>query len=154
MDDEAFIREAIELAQEAVRRGSFPYGAVLVHEGRVVARAHNTVAIDCDVTAHAEINLLREATRTLRPDVLGRATLYSSSEPCAMCASGICWSRIPTVVYGAPAARDAALSGHPFAQVACRTLFASSGRPIEVRGPVLEEESARALEAFWRRMRS
>jgi len=76
-----------------------PFGAIITKEGRVVARAHNTVLKDCDATAHAEINAIREASKTLGNADLTGCVLYSSSEPCPMCMAAIIWANIKEVYY-------------------------------------------------------
>jgi tRNA(Arg) A34 adenosine deaminase TadA len=81
------LRRAIELAQQACDHGNHPFGALLVdRRGNVVLEAENTVRTDRDVTAHAETNLMRMASARFEPDFLERCTLYTSTEPCAMCA--------------------------------------------------------------------
>ncbi len=97
--DREHLDSVIELAIAAAERGQAPFAARLVVDGRVIADASNSVRRDGDVSAHAEINLLRKVAG-IDADQLARATLYSSTEPCAMCASAICWSSISRVVYG------------------------------------------------------
>ena len=81
------LRRAIEVARQAREHGNHPFGALLVeHRGNVVLEAENTVRTDKDVTAHAETNLMRMASARFEPDFLERCTLYTSTEPCAMCA--------------------------------------------------------------------
>ena len=94
------LRRAIELAQQAREHGNHPFGALLVDgEGNVVLEAENTVRTDKDVTAHAETNLMRLASARFEPDYLERCTLYTSTEPCAMCAGAIYWGNIRRVVF-------------------------------------------------------
>ena len=112
--EEMFMREAVAAAAEGVSRGDGgPFGAVVVREGRVVARAWNRVIRDQDPTAHAEVNAIREACRVLERFHLEDCELYTSCEPCPMCLGAIAWSRIPRVIFGASrhAAAAAPLDG-------------------------------------------
>ena len=79
------MREAIRLANESVERGGGPFGAIIVKEGEVIAGSSNSVTIDNDPTAHAEVNTIRQACRKLETLDLSGATIYTSSEPCATC---------------------------------------------------------------------
>src|SRR5512135_1611375 len=94
------LKSAISAAWRAREKGNHPFGAVLVDENnRVVLQAENTVVTGRDSTGHAETNLVRLATQQFPPEQLKRCTLYSSTEPCAMCAGAIYWSQIGRVVY-------------------------------------------------------
>ena len=99
--DAAWMRAAVEEARAAATRGEVPIGAVVVHEGRVIARAGNRTVTDQDPTAHAELLALREASRVLGRWRLGGCTLYVTLEPCAMCAGAIVLGRVDRVVFGA-----------------------------------------------------
>ena len=101
---------AIELATAAARAGGGPFGAVIVRNGQVLATGTNRVVADCDPTAHAEIVAIRAATAALGSHVLDGATLYSSCEPCPMCAAAIHWARIARVEYAGDR-KDAAQAG-------------------------------------------
>ncbi len=99
---DSFMRIAIEEARYGVEsRQGGPFGAVVVHEGRVVGRGHNTVITTNDPTAHAEINAIREAATSLGRFNLSDCTLYTTCEPCPMCYAAIYWARIATVYRGA-----------------------------------------------------
>ena len=85
MYEEKFMREAIRLAVENVKQGTGgPFGAVVVKEGKIIAACANTVTPDCDPTAHAEVNAIREACRKLDTFQLGGCEIYASCEPCPM----------------------------------------------------------------------
>ncbi len=99
--DEAFMRAALALAEEAARQGEVPVGAVVVREGEVVGRGANRPITDNDPAAHAEIVALRDAGRTLGNYRLSDCTLYVTIEPCVMCAGAIMHARIARVVFGA-----------------------------------------------------
>lgn len=94
------MREAIRLANESVSRGGGPFGAVIVKDGEVIAGSSNSVTIDNDPTAHAEVNTIREACRRLGTFDLSGCTIYSSCEPCPMCLGAIYWARISRIFYG------------------------------------------------------
>lgn len=151
-DHERFLHRAIELARRAVAHGNHPFGALLVDAaGEIAFEAENTVWTARDPTGHAETNLVRFAGRELTPERLAACTLYTSTEPCAMCAAAIFWAGISRVVYATPAERLYEINGpsEPSLDLPCREVFARCGRPIEVIGPLLEAEANRVHEEFW-----
>ena len=106
-----FMQEAVRLAVENVKNGTGgPFGAVVVRNGEVIAAAANTVTPDCDPTAHAEVNAIREACRRLATHQLTGCDIYCSCEPCPMCLGAIYWAR-PARVYYAATKDDAAQAG-------------------------------------------
>jgi tRNA(Arg) A34 adenosine deaminase TadA len=120
---------------------------------QVRLQAENTVVTNPDSTGHAEINLVRLATQHFSHEQLSRCTLYSSTEPCAMCAGAIHWSHIGRVIYALSLTDLYAIIG-PSPEhllLPCREVFAHSRRPIKVSGPVsILEKEARAVHAgFW-----
>ena len=104
-----------------------------------------------DLTAHAELNLLRELPADIDPVRLAGATLYASAEPCPMCAGALFWSGVGRLVYGLSSARFYALEGDsPFQlHVGVRQVLQGGRRPIQIEGPVLEEEALRPFDGFW-----
>jgi tRNA(adenine34) deaminase len=98
--DEAFLRTALELAQEAERAGEVPVGAVVVLGGHVIGRGRNSPISTHDPTAHAEILALREAAASLQNYRLEGATLYATLEPCVMCAGALVAARVSRLVFG------------------------------------------------------
>ena len=98
--DRAFMREAIRLANASVQRGGGPFGAVIVKDGEIVAGSANSVTIDLDPTAHAEVNTIRQACRRLGTFDLSGTTIYTSCEPCPMCLGAIYWAHISRIFYG------------------------------------------------------
>ena len=144
VEDADFMKMALEEARLAAEAGEVPIGAVIVHEGRVLARAGNRTIRDCDPTAHAEIVALREAARCLRNYRLAATTLYVTLEPCAMCAGAMVQARIARVVYGADDPKGGAV----------RTCFnvlshAKLNHQVDITAGVLAEESAEALQKFF-----
>jgi tRNA(Arg) A34 adenosine deaminase TadA len=108
---------------------------------------------DRDMTAHAERLLASQASKQFGADVLTGCTLYTSAEPCAMCAGAIYWTGIGRVVFGLTERRLKAMTGHhpenPTLDLPCRVIFAAGQRPIEVIGPLLEDEAAALHVGIW-----
>ena len=154
--DQHFLRRSFEVSRRALSHGNHPFGAVLVDQhGQVLLEAENRYMPTRDGTAHAERLLATEACTTLSDDVRATATLYSSAEPCAMCAGAIYWAGIGRVVYGLSEQRLRTLTGdHPenlTLDLPCRDVFASGQRSIEVVGPLLEDEAAAPHAGAWKR---
>lgn len=102
-----YMRKAIELSKQSIVNGGGPFGAVIVKDGRIIAESSNSVTIDNDPTAHAEINAIRKACKTLNSFELAGCDIYSSCEPCPMCLGAIYWSRLDNL-YFANTKKDAA----------------------------------------------
>lgn len=145
---ERLIRHAIELARQARDAGNHPFGALLALDGAVVLTAQNTVNTDRDPTAHAETNLVAAAIRRLSRDELRRSVLYTSCEPCAMCAGTIYWAGIRTLVYGLAAVDLATLTRRDFV-VPCAELFARARDPVAITGPLLPDEAREVHLGYW-----
>jgi len=153
-DHEAQLRHAYAVARRARERGAHPFGATLVDEdGTVLMEQGNAFLPDHDMTGHAERVLMTRASQSYRPDRLRRCTLYSSAEPCAMCAGAAYWAGVGRVVYGLSEHRLRDLTDdhaeNPTLDLPCRTVLAAGQRPIEVIGPLLEEEGAALHEGAW-----
>jgi tRNA(Arg) A34 adenosine deaminase TadA len=147
-----FLRRAIAISQQARDHGNHPFGALLVDaKGQELLEAENTVVTEQDITGHAETNLVRLASRQFAPEVLATCTLYSSAEPCPMCAGAIHWGNLGRLVYGVGGSRFYALFGSDpnLLRLPCREVFARTLRPIEVIGPALEDEALAAHAGFW-----
>ncbi|MGA9595538.1 MAG: nucleoside deaminase [Acidimicrobiia bacterium] len=150
-----YLRQAIAVAADARRSGNHPFGAVLVDaDGRLLLQAENTVNTAHDCTGHAETNLIRKASAQFSPQVLAGCTLYTSTEPCAMCSGAIYWAGIPRVVYGLPETALAAMTGddpnNPTLVLSSELVLNSGTRKVEVVGPLLAEEAAKVHAGFWR----
>ena len=151
--DLQLLRLAIDVARRAREHGNHPFGAVLADEqGNVLLEAENTVITANDCTGHAELNLMRLASRQCSAEALSRCTLYSSTEPCPMCAGAIFWGGVGRVVYALSEEGLYTLIGDSPHKLllSCRDVFARGGRPIEVFGPMLEDEARQVHEGFWR----
>lgn len=104
------MRRAIVLSEESVRKGGGPFGAVIAKDGEIIAEASNSVTIDHDPTAHAEVNCIRKATRKLGTFDLTGCDIYTSCEPCPMCLGAIYWAHLDKIYY-ANDRKDAAKIG-------------------------------------------
>jgi tRNA(Arg) A34 adenosine deaminase TadA len=152
--DELFLRRSFDVARRAMTHGNHPFGAILVDQHRnVLLEAENGYMPAHDGTAHAERLLATQACTTLSADVLKRATLYSSAEPCAMCAGAIYWAGIGRVVFGLSEHRLRTVTGNhpenPTLDLPCREVFRSGQRPTEVIGPLLEDEAEALHDGVW-----
>lgn len=110
MSDEQWLARAIDLAVTSVATGGGPFGAVIVRDGELVAEGNNRVTLDSDPTAHAEVQAIRAACRTLGDFSLAGCELFTSCEPCPLCVSASLWARLDRVVYAANR-DDAAVGG-------------------------------------------
>ncbi len=110
MEKQEFMRRAIQLSLESVKHGGGPFGAVIVKEGKIIAEAANRVTLDNDPTAHAEVNAIRQAARSLGRFDLSGCDIYTSCEPCPMCLGAIYWAHLDHIYYGCNR-RDAADAG-------------------------------------------
>lgn len=139
---------SLKEADRAFKKDEVPVGAVLVKEGKVIARAHNLTKTQNDPTAHAEIVLLQKACKKLKNERFQNTVLYVTLEPCAMCAGAIVQARIPLVVYGAKDPKAGAC-GSVLRVLPNKKL---NHRP-EVIGGVMASESVEMLRSFFRQKR-
>ncbi len=147
-EHEAFLRQALELADEAERAGEVPVGAVVVYNGAVVGRGSNAPITSVDPTAHAEIRALREAAQTLGNYRLTGTTLYVTLEPCAMCAGALVAARVERLVFGTRDLR--------FGAVRSKFRLADSdllNHRVEIVEGVLADECLDRLQRFFRAAR-
>lgn len=146
MTKEELMRRAFALSENSVKCGGGPFGAVIAKDGEIIAEATNTVTIDNDPTAHAEVNCIRKAARQLNTYNLEGCEIYTSCEPCPMCLGSIYWAHLDRIYYGNNR-EDAAKIGfddnfiyneiavHPHERM----------RPMK---PMLPEEAIRAFELW------
>jgi tRNA(adenine34) deaminase len=142
--DTQYMQGALTEARTAATAGEVPIGAVIVHDGKILARAGNHTIRDCDPTAHAEIVALREAARILGNYRLADTTLYVTIEPCSMCAGAIIQARVPRLVYGADDPKGGAV----------RSCFEILSHPrlnhqVEVTSGVLAADCAAIIQSFF-----
>jgi tRNA(adenine34) deaminase len=149
MDDETWMRLALDEARRAAEHGDVPIGAVAVRDGQVIAQAHNRRERDGDATAHAELLTIRAASQVIGHWRLEAVTLYCTLEPCAMCAGAMVLARLPRLVYAAPDPKAGAggsimdLLNHP-----------QLNHRVEVTGGVLAAESAALIREFFAELRA
>jgi tRNA(adenine34) deaminase len=153
--DAGHLRRAIALSAQGRSRGNRPFGAVIVGaDGAVLAEAWCNTTETGDCTGHAETTAVRQASPVHDRAVLSQATLYSSAEPCVMCAGAIFWSGIGRVVYGIDAVRLRQYRGERLdqrdAELSCRDVFAAAPMPITCIGPVLADEAAAVHAGAWK----
>ena len=153
-DDEMLLRRAFAVAERSRANGNHPFGAILAGPaGEVLIETENSLMPDRDMTAHAERPLATAASKKFDPEFLAACTMYSSAEPCAMCAGAVYWVGIGRVVYGLSEARLKQMTGNhpenPTLFLPCRTVFAAGQRQVEVVGPLLEDEAAAQRAGVW-----
>ncbi len=142
------MKNALEMALMAFHRQEVPIGAIIVSQGRVIARAHNLTRTLNDPTAHAEMIAIRRAAEVKGDWRLSDCTLYSTVEPCIQCAGAILLARIHRLVYGCPDTKFGAVS----------TFYTLCSDPrlnhqVSIQGGVLQEEAAQLLRSFFRNVR-
>lgn len=151
------LRRAIELSVQSRAAGHHPFAALVADEhGSIITSAgNNSLPPDGDPTQHAELRAAAQAAKLRTPEQLARCTLYTSAEPCCMCAGAIYWTNIGRVVYALSEHKLLALTGdhpeNPTFSLPCRDVFARGQRRVTVIGPLLEDEAATAHAGFWGR---
>ena len=153
--DGRYLRQAIAWSRTARERGNRPFGAVVVSaDGELLAEAYCNTSETGDCTGHAETNAVRQLSPRVDRAVLAQATLYSSAEPCVMCAGAIFWSGIGRVVFGIDAVRLRVFRGERAeqrdAELSCRDVFAASPHRIDCIGPALIDEASAPHVGFWK----
>lgn len=149
------LRRTIALSAESRARGRHPFAALVADaQGRIIASAgNNSMPPEGDPTQHAELVAAAQAARRLAPDALARCTLYTSAEPCCMCAGAVYWTGIGRVVYALSESALLGLTGahpeNPTFSLPCREVFARGQRSVDVLGPLLEDEAAAPHAGFW-----
>ena len=144
----SLMERALELANKSVVAGNHPFGALIVLDGKIVLEAENTVNSDSDLTRHAEMNAIAQSCSLLNEIERGRSILFTSTEPCAMCAGALYWAGIKIVVYGCSAKRLDEIAG---ASLVChsRTVFDGAVNSPKVYGPLLEDAAAAQHLSYW-----
>jgi tRNA(Arg) A34 adenosine deaminase TadA len=153
--DEKLLRQAFDVAKRSRDAGDHPFGSVLADGGGklLMEQGNGFTSEGRDRTAHAEKLLASRAARSYDLAFLSRCTLYTSAEPCAMCAGAIYWAGIGRVVYGqterALKAQTGAHEENPTLDLPCEVVFSAGQRLTEVVGPLLEAEAAQLQADFW-----
>jgi tRNA(adenine34) deaminase len=142
LDDQYFMRKALDEAERAIAMDEVPVGAVIVIDQKIIARAHNLTERLNDVTAHAEMQAITSAANFLGGKYLKGCTIYVTLEPCVMCMGGLYWSQLDRIVYAASDPKRGALSQavHPHPKTTCL-------------GGVMEAEAADLLLRFFEKKR-
>ncbi|ABR90256.1 cytosine/adenosine deaminase [Janthinobacterium sp. Marseille] len=154
--DLELLRQSIALSEESKQRGRHPFAALVADEhGNVIVTAgNNSMPPEGDPTQHAELLAAARAAQKLSPEQLAKSTLYTSAEPCCMCSGAIYWTGIGRVVYALSEHNLLGLTGdhpeNPTFSLPCREVFVRGQRQVEVVGPLLEDEAAKAHEGFWK----
>lgn len=147
-EHDPYIERALELARAAAENGNEPFGSLLVRGDEIIAESENTVNTDDDVTAHPELKLARWAAAELPSHALAETTMYTSTEPCAMCSGAIYHSGLRRVVYSVSAERSREVAGNDLV-VPSTDIFERGDADVDVVGPVLPEAGARVHEECW-----
>ena len=137
------MRRALDEAQEALRQGEIPIGAVVVCKDLIIARAHNLTETLTDVTAHAEMQAITMAANLLGGKYLTECTLYVTVEPCVMCAGAIGWAQVPRIVYGTSDPKRG------YSIYAPKALHPKA----KIIGGILEEECRQLMVSFFKSLR-
>jgi len=153
-DDADWLRRCFAVARRSTAHGNHPFGAILVDgNGDVLIEMENGFMPARDATGHAERLLATKACTGFSADILETSTLYSSAEPCAMCAGAIYWAGIGRVVYGLSEHRLREITGNhpenPTLDLPCRKVFEAGQRAVEVVGPMLEDEAEAVHAGVW-----
>lgn len=153
-DHEHYLRLAFGVALRARAEGQHPFGAILVGpDGAVLMEQGNGFMPNRDMTGHAERVLMTRASQTYGSDFLAGCTMYSSAEPCAMCAGAAYWAGIGCVVYGCSEQDLLARTGNhpenPTLDLPCSVVFAAGQREVEVIGPLLSQEALALHDGAW-----
>lgn len=151
------LRRTIELASASRARGDHPFGALLAGpDGAILLEAMNSCGTQGDRTGHAERNLMTEASQLYSAEYLANCTMYTSAEPCAMCAGSVYWAGVGRVVHGMSEQSLKDLIGpdpeNLTMDLPCVQVFASGQRKVEVVGPLLSDESAIVHHGFWSKL--
>ncbi|MCI8477716.1 MAG: nucleoside deaminase [Oscillospiraceae bacterium] len=155
-DHTYFLKRTIEISRASRAAGNTPFGALLTDSaGNILMEQQNIEVTEHICTGHAETALAARASHTYTKAFLRDCTLYTTAEPCAMCAGAIYWAGIGRVVYAMSERRLLALTGNhdqnPTFDLPCREVFACGQRPVEVIGPfpALEQEAAEVHQGYW-----
>jgi tRNA(Arg) A34 adenosine deaminase TadA len=153
-EDQKLLMQAVDIARRARQNGNHPFGALLAGpDGEILLEAENTVITGKDCTGHAETNLMRLASHQYDPDFLAQCSLYTSTEPCAMCSGAIYWGGVGRVVYALSEVDLYKMTGRDGRNqtlvLPCREVFGRGQRAIQVEGPFDLLEAAEVHLGFW-----
>jgi tRNA(Arg) A34 adenosine deaminase TadA len=146
--DREYVERTIRLAEEAVAAGNTPFGALLVVDGEVVREARNETRTDDDIAAHPELALTRWAARELDADERAACTMYASTEPCPMCATGVHYAGIGRVVFGVDGETLDGLTGG-VVPIPCEEVIRRADGETTVEGPIAVDAAMAVHESFF-----
>lgn len=141
------MKRAIVMAERGIDQGQSPFGSIIVRGNEVVAEGHNQVWRTTDPSAHAEIITIRKAAQILASIDLSDCVLYSTCEPCPMCASAIHWAKLEAVVFGARIA-DAQHAGFQELPMSIEELYGEGRSPVMIVADVMRDECARLFDTW------
>lgn len=139
MDPSELMRLAIDKCRQGMAAGQSPFGCAIARDGRVLACSHNTVVLTTDITAHAEVNAIREACQAVGDIFLEGAIVATTCEPCPMCMAALHWARVDTVYYGATI-KDAGEAGFNELQLPAAELLRLGGSKLKLVPQLLPAE--------------
>jgi len=148
LDHEIYIKRTCELAREAGERDDDPYGSLLVHDGEVIMEETNRINTENDISYHPELVLARRAAEELEPEVVAETIMYTSTEPCSMCSTGMAYAGLGGVVYSVSGEHASELRGGGTGGIPCDEVFDRLGADITVLGPVLKDEGTAVHRSF------
>lgn len=143
MNHEDFMNVALEEANQ----GDAPYGAVIVKDNQIVAKAHNTVRRDNDPSAHAEMNVIRQMTNKINSPSLAGYTLYATAEPCPMCATACIWAGIDEIIIGA-SIQELISCNQSQINLACEEIIAKGPKDIKVTKGVMQQQCLALFDSY------
>ena len=153
-----YLRKAIEVSRKSREHGNTPFGTLLVDaDGNILMEQENIEITEKNCSGHAETSLMIAASKKYSKDFLWNCTLYTTAEPCVMCAGAIYWGNVGNVVYGISEKRLLELTGddeqNPTFDLPCREVFAKGPKDIKVAGPFpeIEEEVVEVHKGFWKK---
>ena len=139
MEHKEFLIRAIRLAEDGIKNGGGPFGAVIVLNGEIISEANNRVVISNNPTAHAEILAIQQASKVLGTHILADCTLYASCEPCPMCTGAIWWANIKRLVYGISLKESSKLFGKEI-DITSKYINKKGGNKINIQEGILKKE--------------
>jgi tRNA(Arg) A34 adenosine deaminase TadA len=149
LNPEELMRLAIAKTREGTAGGNSPFGCAIARDGKVIAVAHNRVLTTIDITAHAEVNALRDGCRATGNIFLEGAIVATTCEPCPMCMAALHWARVETVYYGATIA-DAAVAGFNELTLSAAEVVRLGNSPVRLIDGVLRDECRELFEEWLR----
>jgi guanine deaminase len=147
MDPSELMRLAIEKCRRGLALGQSPFGCAIARDGEILSCSHNTVVLTTDITAHAEVNAIREACHKIGDIFLDGAIVATTCEPCPMCMAALHWARVETVYYGATIA-DADTAGFNELQLPAAELLRLGGSKLKLVPKVLTKECCQLFDEW------